>query len=108
MLEATYGTHGGEQVNLGDGQQPLPQMFPLEQWRCFLQLWSELQMPPACRQTLPPPGFFAQKQPLGHPLPPSGDPFTQINGSNGSSHFRVQVRWTQASLGSQSLLRRQD
>jgi hypothetical protein len=105
LLEASYATHGGWQVNLGDGQQPLPQIWSVGQWRCFLQLWSELQMPPASRQTPPPPGFLAQKQVAGHPVPPTQNPLTTLNGS---PHVGVQVRWTQACPVWQSLLRRQD
>src|SRR5829696_2434654 len=98
-----YPTDGGEQVNLGS-QQPLPQMVPTGQSRCFLQRRSATQPAPPRRQMPPPPGFCAQKDPSGHPVPPKTCPLRQMSGS---VHVSVQVRWTQTCPVGQLRLRRQ-
>ena len=93
---SAYPTDGGWQVNFGLllPQQPLAQMLPGRQLLCFLHRTSATQEPAAMPQTPPPPGFFAQKAPLGHPVPPSEVP--PLRQKNGSVHVSVQVWWTQA------------
>ena len=64
-------------MNLGSllPQQPLAQMLPGLQLPCFLHRKSATHLAtPSSTQTPPPPGFFAQKDPLGHPVPRSEVP----------------------------------
>ena len=97
----SYAKHPGMQVNLGDGsQQPVAQISPGAQSFCFLQA-CRLQMPPACKQTLPPPGFFPQKQVPWHPSPL---PPPQVNGS-AFTHFKTHTLWTQICPSGQLRLR---